>query len=228
VTIAEDTWLTGVAGRPFWRVGDDGPADVARHAAAHPGSVYAARVDAADTARVAALEGIGFRVVDCGVTLTRPPLPAPPDPPGVVAAAPAHVEDVAAIGASAFATSRFHLDPRMPPGLADRIKAEWARNCAAGLRGAGTIVALREGRPAGFLAVLADGADRVIDLVAVAPAHRGRGVGRALVSAFIARWGPGARELRVGTQAANVASLRLYGSTGFRVSATAYALHLHA
>jgi ribosomal protein S18 acetylase RimI-like enzyme len=144
-----------------------------------------------------------------------------------VAAAPAHVEAVAAIGAEAFATSRFHLDPAMPPGAADRIKREWARNCAAGARGAGTLVVLRDGVPAGFLAVLADGPARVIDLVAVGAAHRGRGLGRALVAAFIARFGPAADELRVGTQAANVASLRLYESMGFRVASTAYALHLH-
>lgn len=227
--ITEDAWLTGVTGRTFFRVGDGtAPAQAAAHAAAHPGCSYHTRVACADAARAVALADAGFRVVDCGVTLERPPDRGAAAPAGVVMAEATHAEAVAEIGGSAFATSRFHLDPGMPPGAADAIKREWARNCAIGARGVGVLVAVADGAPAGFLSVLAaaDGA-RVIDLVAVDPAHRGRGLGRALVDAFVARFSRDATALRVGTQAANITSLRLYESCGFRVAATAYAMHLH-
>jgi len=226
--IAEDAWLTRVVGRPFFRVDGATPAhEAGAHGDARPGASYYARVPTADTARAAALADAGFRVVDCGVTLERTPGTRPGMPACVVRARPDHVEAVARIGGEAFGMSRFHLDPGMPAGAADRIKAEWARNCATGARGVGTLVAVHDGAPAGFLSVVADGDDYVIDLVAVDARHRGRGLGRALVSGFVAGFGPAARMLRVGTQAANIASVRLYESLGFRLASTSYAMHRH-
>ena len=49
----------------------------------------------------------------------------------------------------------------------------------------------------------------------VAPEARGRGIGRALVAAFVARHKQRAATLRVGTQLANTASIRLLENTGF-------------
>lgn len=228
MTIAEDAFLTGVVGRPVLRVGPDAtPAEVAAHAAAHPGATYYTRVGTADTPRVAALTDVGMRVVDCGVTLERPPGPRPM-PPDIETAGPGCADEVARIGGSAFGMSRFHLDPGMRPGEADAIKRAWARNCATGERGVGTIVARAGGRVAGFLSVVATGDARVIDLVAVDAAHRGAGLGRRLVEGFIARWSDAGLTLRVGTQAANTASLRLYESCGFRVAGTSYAMHGHS
>src|SRR5690606_27530818 len=114
---------------------------------------------------------------------------------------------IGALAAAELRTSRFHMDPRIDAADADRVKREWARNCVLGGRGEEVLVARAGDRPAGFLAVLAAGDDRVIDLIAVSADHRRAGVGRALVAAFAARHA-GARELRVGTQAANVDSLR--------------------
>jgi len=227
--IAEDGWLTRVVGQPVLRIHEHCPAgEIASHVVDAPGgSLYFIRVPAADTQRVSELARLGFEVVDCGVTLSRGAAPAVDDPPAVIAAGPRHAERVAIIGGSAFAMSRFHLDPHMPAGAADAIKREWARNCATGGRGVATLVALHEGEVAGFLAVLASGGDHVIDLVAVDGRHRGLGIGRSLVQAFVARFGPRSAQLLVGTQAANVASLRMYESVGFRVQSSHYAMHLH-
>jgi GNAT superfamily N-acetyltransferase len=101
-----------------------------------------------------------------------------------------------------------------------------------GARGVATHVALVDNEPAGFLSVVetaqAGGAVRVIDLVAVDAQHRGRGVGAALVDAFIDTHSPECASLAVGTQAANVASLRLYERAGFLVSDSRYVMHRHA
>ena len=87
------------------------------------------------------------------------------------------------------------------------------------------------GAIAGFLAVIESRVGTrsiaVIDLVGVSPEHQGRRVGTALVRRFIEEWRGRAAELRVGTQAANVQSLRFYERNGFRVVQSDYVLHAH-
>lgn len=80
-----------------------------------------------------------------------------------------------------------------------------------------------QGRPAGFgLAVLERGAVGLFDL-AVAPAQRGGGRGRALVQALL-HWAAeaGATSAYLQVRAQNLPALRLYESMGF---ATAYGYH---
>jgi ribosomal protein S18 acetylase RimI-like enzyme len=135
------------------------------------------------------------------------------------------------IAGTCFRYSRFHLDPRVPREIADRIKREWIRNYATKRRGERLLVASLEGRPAGFLAVLASesGGQRIrtIDLVGVAAWAQRRGVGRALVEAFIAASRGVCDVMQVGTQAANIPSMRLYETTGFCMSRSQYVLHGH-
>lgn len=228
--LREDRWLSGVIGRPVFVVDEACPAGDVRGLAGVPGpAMFTARVPVHDTVRLGALTDAGFRVVECAITLTRPATPVEDDP-SVHLAGPADADALAAIAGDAFRWTRFHLDPELPLEAAAAVKREWARNCATGARGIATLVTRGPGGdPTGFLAVLqADDGARVIDLIAVAPGHQGRGVGRALVTAFIARFGAGATVLRVGTQAANVGSLRLYEACGFRVHSAAVTLHLHA
>jgi ribosomal protein S18 acetylase RimI-like enzyme len=133
------------------------------------------------------------------------------------------VEDIAR---KSFLYSRFHLDPAFSRAVADRIKAEWAGNFFHGQRGDHMVVAEVAGAVRGFLQLLQDEPERMtIDLIAVAEDVRGRGVASAMMG--YAMRACRARTLRVGTQAANLASLRLYENLGFRVIATSYVLHRH-
>ncbi|MGI9539531.1 MAG: GNAT family N-acetyltransferase [Miltoncostaeaceae bacterium] len=233
--LREDPWLAGVLERPVFRVDGASPPDpgsLREHAAAHSGGLYWARVPTEDVAAARDLAAAGFYPVDTTVTFRRH-TDAPPEPPvaTIIRCCDTHAEEVVEIGGMAFGASRFHLDPAIPDELANRVKRNWARNNATGERGVACSVALRHGRPEGFLSVLATNGDaqrRVIDLVAVRPESQGRGVGRALVEAFIRHHGTECDELEVGTQAANVASLSMYGSLGFRVWRTSYVMHLHA
>lgn len=128
-------------------------------------------------------------------------------------------------------SSRFHLDPRIPDRDAERLKREWTRNCARGERGLEVLVARQEGEVAGFLAMGAGSyrgeLARVVDLIAVAERWQAQGLGRALVSAFVARHQSEVPWLTVGTQAGNHASLALYAACGFRVARSEHVLHLH-
>ncbi len=235
--IEADPWLAAILERDVFRVltPDEGvaPEVLAGHEQGRPGAFYFAKVEAARTRAVESLESAGYRVVDANVTFgaaAPPPVPGASDVELVDASAvdPDAIIDVAG---GCFRYSRFHLDPRFPRELADRVKREWVRNYLRGVRGDRLFVAVAEGRPAGFLAALTTGPAgapvAVIDLVGVDPGFQRRGIGRALVQGFLAHYGSRCEAYRVGTQVANAPSIRLYQSLGFGFEHCHYVLHRH-
>jgi GNAT superfamily N-acetyltransferase len=188
-----------------------------------------------------ALEQAGYAPADTLVTSTLTAAPGIPLPDVAPAAAPevaiehhdrladpADVAAVAAITREAIRSSHLHADPRLPAAGTRALYAAWATNDVTG-RAQPTIVA-RAGRAlVGYLAVIATRDTAMIDLVAVAAAWRGRGIGASLIAGFIdwlgARPGDHAVVATVGTQAGNPA-LRLYARCGFVPAATHVTYHL--
>lgn len=127
---------------------------------------------------------------------------------------------------------RVWLDPEISTETANLIKREWVHNYIKRDRGERLMVALLDGDPVGFLAVLATAVEgqpcRSIDLIAVDKRRQGRGVGKALVSSFVESYADQRTLLRVGTQVANISSMRLYESYGFYVDETTYVMHAHS
>lgn len=234
IRISPDPWLAQVMSRAVLRVSglllpeEAGGADGLR-TLGETGKTFAyARIPTHETPTVHALESSGFRTVDTAVTLE---IEAPALPSGVGGGVRlAESRDVAGVSRVArqeFEYSRFHLDPLVPRALADEIKAQWAGNYFNGRRGDFMVVAERAGEIAGFLQLLKVPPDvLVIDLIAVAQKHRGQGLAKQMIRFAAAHCGNPAR-LRVGTQAANVTSLRLYGKLGFGIVSTSYVLHFH-
>jgi GNAT superfamily N-acetyltransferase len=138
---------------------------------------------------------------------------------------PGEEDAVLAIAGSAFRYSRFHLDPQVGLDLAHLVKREWIANYVKRVRGDALLVARDGGRPIGFLAPIMAHDTAVIDLVAVATDAHGKGAGSALCAAFANRYRGMPRI--VGTQVANVPSVRLYTKLGFALSKSSYVLHLH-
>ena len=251
--IDSDVWLTEVLGYDVFRVsvdetGVDGaphtPPDLdllRAHQQRADHSFYYTKFPTERVDLVYALTSAGFGVVDALVTFGLPcsqvgqrAAAARPRADGVVitdSLPPSQHEAVLDIAGSAFLYSRFHLDPQITHEAANAIKRAWIGNYIAGNRGERLMVALQEEEPVGFVAVLGTELNgqtcRVIDLIAVDPRHQGRGIGKALVSSF-AQWHAEECDLlRVGTQAANVASMRLYETCGFSVDETSYVMHAH-
>lgn len=231
-----DPWLSQVLERPTFRVAAQecvGGPEASDASWLHRPGFYYAKVATTDLARVHALTDLGFRVVDVSLVLDRSP-GSVPDRPSAALVRPATPEDAEAlldIAGSCFVYSRFHLDPRFPRLVADRVKREWVRSYVEGRRGEILTVAELDGKPAGFLAALRAECHgrtaRVIDLIGVAKSAQGCGFGKALVQDFITAAGPPVELLRVGTQAANVPSMRLYEQCGFRLSESVYVMHAH-
>lgn len=136
-------------------------------------------------------------------------------------------EDVAAIVAITRATlhtSHLHADPRLPREHTEALYAAWVTNDLAG-RAARTLLARDGDDVIGFLTVLVREGTAIIDLIAVHPDHHGRGVGSALIAAFVAWVRAQGLAATVGTQVDNPA-LRLYRRCGFVPSSTQLTYHL--
>ena len=240
-TLTEDRWLAAVMDRPAFRVEFRGVGDqaadvdaIAGHIRQQQRAFYYSKVDVnrIDVAR--RLGALGFFVADTNVCLRLDrPTSVAFDFPGVsvgdVAASDAAL--VLEVAGSAFRYTRFHQDPFIGADLAHAIKRAWCSSYLNGQRGDRLFVAKVDGRVAGFLAALTvdPGGNRaIIDLIGVAPAFQRRRVGSALTAAFIAHYRDRASMLQVGTQVANVASIRLYERFGFSLVSSEYVLHLHA
>ena len=132
-----------------------------------------------------------------------------------------------ALAGSSFTLTRFHQDSAFPPGFADLTRAEWVRGYFDGTRGDAMVVALDGEKIIGFL-LLIYGKDGwlVIDLIAVAENHRQKGIAADMIK-YAGRECRGFTGIRVGTQQANLPSLKLYERLGFKISEEQYIYHYH-
>lgn len=228
--LAADGWLSGFLGRPAYRLTDLSARDGMDVVLAQQPMFVTAKCPAADIAAVGRLEAAGFRVIDAALTFDASSLRADAGAKPVRFATAQDRAAVRDLAGRAFRYTRFHLDPALPDALAHRIKAEWAGNYFSGQRGDGMVVAEQGGKVVGFLQLLWVGDVLVIDLIAVAPEAVRRGLASAMIG-FAAAHGTGdARRpasFKVGTQAANTASCRLYENLGFCLCASAFVLHHH-
>jgi GNAT superfamily N-acetyltransferase len=248
--LVEDLWLAAIMGHGVFKISLD-EADVSgevetapvgeqitQHLRRQAQASYYAKIDPTRIEIVRQLGGLGFYVVDVNVTFgldkqDTPPRVPPKSGSGCRIGEPLaeQHEEVLEIARSSFRFSRFHLDPLIPREIADQIKHDWILNYLLKKRGEHLWVATVAGRPAGFLAVIAGNEAgrqyRAIDLIGVAPAYQGQGIGQALAAFFIDRYRDQNDFLLVGTQIANLPSIRLYQKLGFSLIKSAYVMHLH-
>jgi dTDP-4-amino-4,6-dideoxy-D-galactose acyltransferase len=169
-----------------------------------------------ESARVA--EEAGFQKVDVRITMEREnAAPSEAAASGLVRPFEAgDLDRLRELARTLFVETRFYRDPAFDRARCAELYDIWITKACSG--GADRVlVALDEGRPAGFLsAVLSEGKAK-IDLVGVAESSKGKGLGRALVlealRGFAGR--PPAR-VSVVTQGGNAAAQKLYAGCGFR------------
>lgn len=246
IRIHEDRWLSSILARPVFRVdgfgrpGDDGGLnfamdEVRRHTEQQDVAMYWAKVRVDQVGIVSRLARLGFCAVDVNVTFALDCRRARTlrVPAGIRIANIRTEEhaDVLQIAKTAFEFDRYHLDPQIPSSAADKVKHDWILNYINKARGDRLLVASLDGRAVGFLAVLRADVDgktcAVIDLVGVDRAFRRRGFAAALVAGFAEAYRDDCDELRVGTQIANIPSIRLYEGVGFTLHSASYVLHMH-
>lgn len=247
--IIEDGWLTSIFGYPVFKVGvlsqnpeDNNSAEsfagLSRHIAGQSQALYYAKVSTDEVGYVRKLSDTGFYAVDVNVTFgmdaepsSNPSKPAEPSSCHISEASRDHYWEILDIAASSFRFSRFHLDPLIPEAVANRIKHDWVLSYTTKSRGDKLFAALQDGKPVGFLAAIAgesEGASiRTIDLIGVKKSHQGQGIGRTLSAFFVDYYKNKCDRLIVGTQVANIPSMRLYQKMGFSIINSQYVLHSH-
>lgn len=244
--VTEDQWLAEVLGCSVYKIDPvssrftsedleqvySGYLDSDRH------TLFYAKVDAEQVERLNVFQATGMRVVDVNVTLERTAIKTDSYRSGSVdihrkIKIARHTADdhtaLSAIAKNSFSYSRFHSDPFIENRFADRTREAWLASYLAGTRGDYLLVATMNGRVAGFLAAMFLPGHRVavIDLMAVDPDLRGKGVGLRLVKAFIDHYEGRCDAYRVGSQIANQPALRLYAKCGFEPKHAAYVMHKH-
>ena len=232
-----DAWLTKILERDVYRlIVDESSIDGDRFvgceafAALNSARAFAYAKTAVDfMPGIRSLIRMGFTLVDTNVLFSKP-IGQPDCEPGnyeIQPAGAAHEDQVAELAYGSFEFSRFHLDPLIPNDLANRVKAEWTRSYFRGQRGDQMMVATLDGVVAGFVLLIdCDDGTRTIDLIAVDRRHRGQGVAKGMISRVEAH-AEGFTRIRVGTQLANIPSIRLYAHLGFVMDEAHYVFHYH-
>lgn len=188
-----------------------------------------ARVDTGDVGTIQVLEAAGFRLVDGLQTFSLDVMDGDEAAERGAEIRGFQVDDleaVCAIARSAYVLDRFHADPALGPGVADRLHETWVRNSCLGQVADYVVVAEKDGVVAGFVtckldreaAAVLGGPLGIIVLVATAAAARGQGLARAATLGAL-DWfhEQGAVVVEVGTQLRNIPAGRLYESCGFRL-----------
>ena len=175
-----------------------------------------ARIAAPDGIDRQALSAAGFLPLSQLIELSQEAGAPREIPPGIRSAEPKDLDEIQGIAETSFQWDRFHEDPAIQNAGADRLHRAWARNCCTG-RSDEVLVHHEEGRIHGFsaLTLAPQGDHGRIELIAVHPRSRGRGVGRCLVEASLSWFANRTERILVSTQASNIPALRLYGGCGF-------------
>jgi len=225
--LVSDDWLSRELGRPSLRMaGIFSPEARAVIASLPPGTFAYTKIPCVNVDDAHQFESVGFRIVDTNLTFECDCLTTVPGRP-MRRAMPEDCDAIMRLAGESFRFSRFHLDPRIGSATAAAIKAAWVRNYFTGCRGTRLYVADIGDEVAGFLLAIDRERQTVIDLIAVSPRHQRQGIAAALIATLAAE-STASTTLVAGTQVANVPSVRMYESLGFRLASSAYVLHYHA
>lgn len=222
-----DEWLSDVMSKPTYALHNLNDGNLI--CLPKGDSFIYAKVPTDSVSKLILLQQMGFYIVATNVQfiLSNPSLEN-----GIVEARFAELEDCTAVKAlahEAFHYDRFHQDPNISNEVASNIKQEWANNFFSGNRGEWMIVVEDTEGIKGFLQLLNDNHHGLtIDLIAVKNSLKRQGIGRAMIAFASNSCLATPKTIKVGTQIANIASVRMYLYLGFKLTSATYVLHYHS
>jgi ribosomal protein S18 acetylase RimI-like enzyme len=217
------SWDSTFFGVPIFeaRLGDGGLDDAIAEAVRGGAECLYLFVDAGELATIDAAVRHGAHLVDLRVELEGPRFPPEPggDRPRTRRATQADHDFLVTQARELASESRFARDPRIPAERVRDMYELWLDRCLDE-----GVVAVPHSPAVGFVGARTEDDVALIELVFVDAASRGQGVGGALIREAVASLA--ATDIRVVTQAGNVAAQRLYQSFGLRSRSTLAVLHL--
>ncbi len=193
------------------------------------------RLSSLQLAAIHALEQAGFRYIESYIynvfdldRLGKPDASLP-------TLRPARAEDEAIMmgyAPGAFATQRFHADPRIEPEKAEGLYRKWIVSAFADPQRE-TLVMEEDGRPVAFMVYRGEDHRSTLGLRLIAlnmalldPESRGKGLGNRFYSALLHHYAREGFELvESGLSMRNQVSLNWHNKAGFRVVSTQITLH---
>lgn len=234
LVLKQDHWLSAVLNKEVFHahVEGKGPLDESEVRHELRGKEFVdIKIPCHDILNLHTLFDSGFKVVDTNLTFScEGSDDDSTDNIGHVVCRDAKNEDedsIRKIAAENFIYSRFHLDPEIDKQFADKVKEEWVANFFRNERGEQMLVAEIGENLAGFCQLLKPNENQIIiDLIAVHKIFQRTGAAEMMIKKIRSSLGL-QKELVVGTQAANIPSVRLYEKSQMRLLSSKYVLHYH-
>ncbi|MFJ5964224.1 GNAT family N-acetyltransferase [Bacillus sp. NPDC093026] len=125
-------------------------------------------------------------------------------------------DSAASLGHQAFMKSRYALDPFLDQRVVQHFYQEWMRNNLYG-RADINLVAKLNGEVVGLIQGMTKGDKMALELFAIRPDVRGRGIGKRLfVEIMKLSYDRGHHFISAGTQLHNISAIQLYEKMGFK------------
>jgi len=189
------------------------------------------RIPALNREVIRVLENSGFHLIECYLELEHNLEQIPPMA-GKNIIRPFRKNEISQLEKIAFESfqySRFHMDPQIKAAEANASRSEWVKNSCKG-RAEAVFVAEEDQRPVGFVICRKKNYRRgvvgILDLIAVYTDYKKRKLGYDLTVEFLKFCRSQKYCLaKVGTQAHNIPSIRMYEKIGFLMSHAYYSYH---
>ena len=186
------------------------------------------KISVADIKRLICLQKLGFYIVDTNTKFSLSKKIRFVNNSKLRFAKSSDEFEVRALAKNAFKFSRFYKDPNISTKVACKIKEEWAGNFFLGKRGKWMVVVEENSKIIGFLQLLEKNKNTiVIDLIAIDEKRKGRGLAKEMISYAYENCLKKNGIVEVGTQIANISSIKLYSKLGFNMNSASYVLHKH-
>jgi len=132
------------------------------------------------------------------------------------------------IAGSSFIKSRFYKDKNIPKRLARKIKHNWVLNFFRKKRGEHLIISEVNKKVVGFLLILKNQKDYIIDLIAVKKIYQNLGLGTKMIEFLENKiLKQNKVKIYVSTQSDNKDSIKLYIKNKFKVKYKKYVYHFN-
>jgi GNAT superfamily N-acetyltransferase len=238
LTVQEDIWLSGILKKKAYRanLSENVPMDMGNTGQLlfsqlsdldFPIFCYI-KMNVNEITSIKLIESAGFNLIDTNIVFQKVCRADFKDAEDfdIFFASEIHRKGVAAIAENSFEFSRFHLDDKISNHVANEIKHEWALNYFNRSRGDRMVIAMKKGRVIGFLQLIFYREKLIVDLIAVDKQIRKKGVAKKMIE-FAQHHLEQFETIQVGTQIANIPSMRVYDSLGFKIVSADYIFHLH-